>query len=189
VAAGQGANTPKESKSETQTNGTTTPVAVANGVDKDAQMGGISTAMEIDSATPSNAAAQPSQDTTTTTTSLPQDFTQYLNSSGDIPFIPWPTEETIRKGALASIQVLLDKGIDPTTFDPEKSAELEAERKRIAEEEDRMKEEQRAQMEEIRRGELERRASASGPAAAQHRTEPDRPKVFQLEEFDEDDSE
>lgn len=188
-AAGQGASTPKESKSETHTNGTTTPVAITNGVDKDIQMAGTANVMEIDSATPLDGGAQTSQDTTTSSTSLPQDFTQYLNSSAEIPFIPWPTEESIRKGALASIQVLLDQGTDPTTFDPEKSAELEAERKRIAEEEDRMKEEQKAQMEEINRREMERRTSTSGPAATQSRVEAERPKVFQLEEFDEDDSE
>ena len=177
--------TPKESKSEVQTNGTTIPVTITNGVDKDVQMGGTVTAMDIDGATPSNGAGQPSQETTTT--SLPQDYTQYLDSAAAIPFIPWPTEETIRRGALASIQVLLDKGIDPNTFDPEKGAELEAERKRIADEEDRLKEEQKLQIEENNRREMDRRVSIGGSTIAQNRPEPH--KVFQLDELDEDDSE
>jgi hypothetical protein len=187
VAAGQGTNTPKDSKSETHTNGTTTPVAAINGVDRDTQMSGISTTTEVDSGTPLNVAVQTSQDTTTSSTSLPQNFAQYLNPSAEIPFIPWPTEEAIRKGALASIQILLDQGNDPATFDPEKSAELEAERKRVAEEEDRVQEEHRAQMEEARRREIDRRASIAGPSGGASRGEQERPAVFQLEEFDEED--
>lgn len=189
-AAGQGSSTPKESKSETQTNSTTTPVTATNGVGTDIQMSGTGIVEPVDSATPSNGAVQTSQETNTSGTSLPQNMTEYLNSSAEIPFIPWPTQEAIRKGALASIQVLLDQGIDPATFDPERSAELEAERKRIAEEEDRVKEEQRARMEEeLRRRDIERRMSATGPAVTQaQRGEQGRPK-FQLDELDEDDSE
>lgn len=186
-AATQGTGTPKESKSETQTNGTTTPLPNAtNGVEKDTQMGGTSATVEAENAPQANGAAQTSEEATSGGTSLPQNFAQYLNPSADIPYIPWPSEETIRKGALASIQILLDKGLDPATFDPEKSAELEAERKRITEEEDRAKEEHRLQIEEARRKEMERRASASGPATAQ-RGEQEKPAVFQLEEFDEED--
>jgi len=183
VEGAPGTNTPKESKSETQTNGTTTPVAVTNGVDKDVQMNSDA-AMDIDSATPSGV-AQTSQDTMSSSISLPNNFSQWLNPLADLPFIPWPTEDAIRRGALASIQVLLDQGVDPATFDPEKSAELEAERKRIMEEEDRIRDEERARMEEERRRELERRMSAGGPVGGERREE--RPKVFQLETFDDDD--
>jgi len=100
-----------------------------------------------------------------------------------MPFVPWPTEEAIRKGALASIQVLLDQGVDPITFDPEKSAELEAERKRITEAEDAMREQERTEREEARRREMERRMSDSGPAPQREER-----KVFNLETFDDDDS-
>ena len=142
------------------------------------------TGMDRDSATP--AAAQ-SQNTTATSTSLPKGFTQFLNPLADAPFIPWPTEETIRRGALASIQVLLDQNIDPATFDPAKSAELEAERKRIAEEEDRAREEQKVKAEEERRKDMERRMSVSGNAATAAR-EQEKPGVFQLETFDDEES-
>jgi hypothetical protein len=171
-------STPKEGKAESQADETSTPAAMANGADRDTQMGG----MDRDSATP---AAIQSQNTTTTSTSLPEGFTQFLNPLADSPFIPWPTEETIRRGALASIQVLLDQNIDPATFDPAKSAELEAERKRIAEEEDRAREEQKAKAEEERRREMERRMSVSGNVAAAGR-EQEKPGVFQLETFDDD---
>ncbi|TVY60669.1 Mediator of RNA polymerase II transcription subunit, partial [Lachnellula suecica] len=150
------ANTPHEPKSGTQTNGTTTPIVGTNGVDKDS-------AMDIDSGTPV-ATSQISQVTNaSSSTSLPPDFSRWLNPPPEV-FIPWPSEETIRRGALASIQVLVDQGIDPATFDPEKSAELEAERKRIVDEEDRLREEEKVKMEEERRREMERRMSVSGGA-------------------------
>jgi hypothetical protein len=144
--------------------------------------------MDRDSATPAAAgAATQSQNTvTTTSTSLPEGFAQFLNPLADSPFIPWPTEETIRRGALASIQVLLDQNIDPATFDPAKSAELEAERKRIAEEEDRAREEQKVKAEEDRKREMERRMSVSGNAGAGAGREQEKPTVFQLETFDDD---
>lgn len=179
--------TPKDARAESQGDETSTPAAVSNGADRDIQMGG----MERDSATPAastSAIATQSQNTTTnvTSTSLPEGFTQFLNPLADSPFIPWPTEETIRRGALASIQVLLDQNIDPATFDPAKSAELEAERKRIAEEEDRAREEQKAKAENDRRREMERRMSVSGNATAGTGREQEKPGVFQLETFDDD---
>jgi hypothetical protein len=186
VEGTEATGTPKEVKAEIQAEDTSTPAAIPNGVEKDTQMSG--TAMDIDSATPTAAHSQTqmlSQNTAATNTSLPQDFSQFLNPLADSPFIPWPTEETIRRGALASIQVLLDQNIDPATFDPGKSAELEAERKRLAEEEDRAREEQKAKAEEERRREMERRMSVSGAAAAPGR-EQERPSVFQLETFDDD---
>ena len=141
--------------------------------------------MDIDSATPSAQAQPQGQALQTSQTSLPNDITQWLNPLADLPFQPWPSEESIRKGALASIQVLLDQGVDPATFDPEKSAELEAERKRIMDEEDRVRDEERERLEEERRREMERRMSVSGPLGGERREE--RLKVFELETFDDDD--
>lgn len=138
--------------------------------------------MELDSGTPA-ALQQASQ--AVTTTSLPVEYTHWLNPPPDM-FIPWPSEETIRRGALSSIQVLVDQGVDPATFDPAKSAELEAERKRIVEEEDRLREEEKARMEEERRKEVERRMSVTGaPPTAGLRQE--KAAAFQLETFDDDD--
>jgi hypothetical protein len=106
--------------------------------------------------------------------------------------VPWPTEETIRRGALASIQVLLDQGQDPAEFDPERSAELERERKRLEEEAERRKEEEveleRVRREERMREEVARRESAAAQGV-QGRTE-EKPKVFMgldlLDDEDED---
>jgi Vitamin-D-receptor interacting Mediator subunit 4 len=179
---GDWTGTPKESKSETQTNGTTTPVTATNGVDSQTHLG---TAMEIDGVTPAAAATQTQTNTQTSEATTVKTNTamwsRYLNPA-DAPFMPWPSEETIRRGALASIQILVDQGIDPATFDPEKSAELEAERKRVEEEQEALREQERARLEEERRREMERRMSVSG--VPERREEPQ--KVFQLETFDDD---
>ena len=55
---------------------------------------------------------------------------------------------------MASIQILVDQGVDLSTFDPERSAELEAERKRVEEDQERLREQERARLEEERRREL-----------------------------------
>lgn len=125
-------------------------------------------------------------------TSLPPQIAEWLNPHNSAPgFVPWPTEETIRRGALASIQVLIDQGEDPATFDPERSAELEASRKRLEEEAERAKEEQqeaeRARQEQRMREEHARREAMG---AAGQRVE-EKPKVFTgldlLDDMDDDD--
>jgi hypothetical protein len=134
---------------EIKTNGTTTPV-VTNGAVGGLNSGEAGTTTPIDAENP---------------IALPAAVSEWLNPlSGGPPFVPWPTEEKIRQGALASIQVLLDQGVDPATFDPERSAELEAERKRLEVEAEARKAEQeaeRARLEEERREEMRRRQSVS----------------------------
>ncbi|KAG6031184.1 hypothetical protein E4U41_007658 [Claviceps citrina] len=86
---------------------------------------------------------QPTQQTTATTnTSLPEGMSQYLNPLSGQLFFPWPSEDKIRSGALASYQMLLEQGIDPKGHDPA----TEEERKR-KEEEERKAEEERQQAE------------------------------------------
>jgi hypothetical protein len=167
-----GTNTPKESKSGTQTNGTSTPM---NGMEKDRD-----TQMDIDSGTPAPAPAPAPATQQTNNTSLPTEYSHWLNHP-PTTFLPWPNEETIRRGALASIQILVDTGVDPADFDPAKSAELEVERKRIVEE-DRLREEEKGRLERER--EVERRMSVSGGSGELRREE--KAKAFQLETFDDD---
>ncbi|KAH6608434.1 mediator of rna polymerase ii transcription subunit 4 [Trichoderma cornu-damae] len=89
-------------------------------------------------------------------TSLPESMSHYLNPLSGQLFFPWPTEDKIRSGALASNQILLEQGIDPRGYDPV----AEEDRKRREEEERREKEEQekqeRAQREKKARDEMER---------------------------------
>lgn len=47
--------------------------------------------------------------------SLDQNEVQWLDPLKQIPFVPWPSEEIIRQGALAQIQVMLEQGIDPNS--------------------------------------------------------------------------
>ncbi|KAI1775485.1 hypothetical protein F4818DRAFT_416678 [Hypoxylon cercidicola] len=85
-----------------------------------------------------------------TTTQLPEDLQMQLNPYTSFSFAPWPNEEQIRKGALASLSFLADQGIDPENYDPE----AEKQRKEREEEEARMREEK----ERAEREERERRA-------------------------------
>lgn len=167
-------NTPKEAKIEMNTNGTGTPMLAANGLEQS------TSAMTIDGGTPANAQASQA-----TTTSLPNEISQWLNPTADLPFIPWPNEESIRRGALAVLQDLQDRGIDPASYDPAKIAEQGEERRRAAEEEEKQREEKARAVEEARRLEMERRASDRQIPTGEGRRE--EPKVFELETFDEDD--
>jgi hypothetical protein len=161
-----------------KTNGTTTPV-VTNGAIGGLNSGEGGTATPVDVENP---------------TALPAVISEWLNPlSGGPPFVPWPTEETIRRGALASIQVLLDQGVDPATFDPEKSAELEADRKRLELEAETRKAEQeaeKARLEEERREEMRRRQSVSAGLMTSAPQRDEQPAVFTgldiLEDMDED---
>jgi hypothetical protein len=168
--------TPEPEGTGTHTNGTITPTAPSNGATVNATEP-LATPIQFN----------------TDKTSLPPQIAEWLNPHATAPsFVPWPTEETIRRGALASIQVLLDQGEDPATFDPERSAELEAVRKRLEEEADRIKEEQqeaeRARQEQRMREDHARKESMGG--AISQKSE-EKPKVFTgldlLDDMDEDD--
>jgi hypothetical protein len=74
---------------------------------------------------------------------------------------------------------LVGAGVDPWTFDPSRSGELEAERQRL-EEEDAKTKADIAMVEEERR-----RVSVANQGGSGERRE-EAPKVFQLETFDND---
>lgn len=128
-------------------------------------------------------------------TALPPHLAEWLNPlAQSAEFTPWPSEETIRRGALAQIQVLLDEGKDPATWDPEKAAQEEEERKRQEEEWERKQEGERqaniAKMEQAARDRTEARAKAQaegGPAAAAPQRE-EKKAYTGLDELDDDDS-
>ena len=74
----------------------------------------------------SNAVAQGSTSTPTDgegkgqgigVSSLGQNEVEWLDPLNQIPFVPWPSEEVIKRGALAQIQVMLEQGIDPASVD------------------------------------------------------------------------
>lgn len=44
---------------------------------------------------------------------LGQGEVAWLDPLNQIPFVPWPSEEVIKRGALAQIQVMLEQGINP----------------------------------------------------------------------------
>ncbi|KAL6872843.1 vitamin-D-receptor interacting mediator subunit 4 domain-containing protein [Trichoderma novae-zelandiae] len=85
-------------------------------------------------------------------TSLPDNMNQFLNPLSGQLFFPWPLEDKIRSGALASNQILLEQGIDPRGYDPV----AEEDRKRKEEEERKEKEEKEKQERAEREREAER---------------------------------
>ncbi|KAL8864686.1 MAG: hypothetical protein Q9174_007259 [Haloplaca sp. 1 TL-2023] len=48
--------------------------------------------------------------------SLDQVEKQWLNPLDHSPFVPWPTEEVIKRGALGQIQVMVEQGKDPQSI-------------------------------------------------------------------------
>lgn len=89
---------------------------------------------------------QTQQSATNTNISLPEGMSQYLNPLSGQLFFPWPLEDKVRMGALASNQLLAEQGIDPKGYDPV----LEEDRKRKEEEDRKEKEEQEAREREER---------------------------------------
>lgn len=89
------------------------------------------------------------QTATSANTTLPEQMSQYLNPLSGQVFFPWPLEDKIRSGALASIQILAEQGIDPKGFDP-----VEEEERKRKEEEERKEREER---ERVEREEKERK--------------------------------
>ncbi|EFY90009.1 Mediator of RNA polymerase II transcription subunit 4 [Metarhizium acridum CQMa 102] len=101
--------------------------------------------------TPQLTAEQPTQQPAANlNTSLPEGMSQYLNPLSGQLFFPWPLEDKIRSGSLASYQVLVEQGIDPKGYDPA----TEEERRLKEEEERKAKEEQEKAERESREKQL-----------------------------------
>ncbi|KAK9435638.1 mediator of RNA polymerase II transcription subunit 4 [Metarhizium brunneum] len=101
--------------------------------------------------TPQLTAEQPTQPPAANlNTSLPEGMSQYLNPLSGQLFFPWPLEDKIRSGSLASYQVLVEQDIDPKGYDPA----TEEERRLKEEEERRAKEEQEKAEREAREKQL-----------------------------------
>lgn len=95
------------------------------------------------------------------TASLEDIERKWLDPLTQIPFVPWVNEETIKRGALAEIQNMVERGDDPVNVGAERS-------------------EEKAEMMEIAKGEdaagREGGVSADGEMGIQRREE--KPKVF-----------
>ncbi|VUC33360.1 unnamed protein product [Clonostachys rosea] len=147
--------------------------------------------------TPMQSQVQPSQQTSTLTT-LPDAYSDYLNPLSGQPFYPWPQEHQIRGGALASNQLLSEQGIDPKGYDPvevENRKQKEEEERRAKEEQEKQEHQKRLEEErerQLRQQEEWRRNTAAGSSPTQS-TQPNAPPVkkqFQfssLDDLDDDD--
>ncbi|KAI1739486.1 vitamin-D-receptor interacting mediator subunit 4-domain-containing protein [Xylaria scruposa] len=158
-------------------------------------------------------ASQPTTTTTTITTTggtdLPETLATFLNPHSAYTFVPWPSEEQVRHGAIASLAYMAEQGIEAEGYDPEAEKarqEREDEERRAAEDRERaeredrerhMREEQaraRAEREKIREKEQQeawRRASVtvgaatagSGAAAAAAAAPPAQPQTQPKAQF------
>ncbi|XXG99462.1 glucosyltransferase [Hypoxylon texense] len=159
----------------TETAATTPAGGTPNGAQSQpAQANGVQ--QQDSSAQPQQSAAVTTTDggSTSATVQLPEDLQAQMNPYTSFSFAPWPSEEQVRKGALASLAFLADQGIDPENYDPE----AEKLRKEREEEERRAREER----EREEREERERRAREEQQArrAEQERQERERERVEAL---------
>ncbi|KAH6895661.1 vitamin-D-receptor interacting mediator subunit 4-domain-containing protein [Thelonectria olida] len=140
-------------------------------------------------------------------TVLPEGMAQYLNPLSGQIFFPWPLEDKIRAGSLASNQVLSESGIEPKGYDPvaeEERKQREEEERKEKEEKERIEQEEKEKRLREERRERERqrerdqeawrRASivggASGQPGAGKSTASSATKQFQftnLDDLDDDD--
>lgn len=131
TSTGEAVNTPNTTAAPTPVAGGSTPNpnAASNGAPTPAgQSQSQSQGQQGGTQTTANSGA----------TALPEEWTQFLDPLTGHAFLPWATEDKIRVGALASIQNLVEEGIDPRGYDP---AEEEARRQR--EEQERREQEER----------------------------------------------
>ncbi|KAI0597417.1 vitamin-D-receptor interacting mediator subunit 4-domain-containing protein [Biscogniauxia sp. FL1348] len=89
-----------------------------------------------------------SQQTATTSTTLPEHLNAHLNPHTGVEFVSWPSEEQVRKGAIASLAFIAEQGIDAENYDPE---EEKARREREEEERRALEERERAEREDRER--------------------------------------
>ncbi|KAI1083690.1 hypothetical protein F5B20DRAFT_416717 [Whalleya microplaca] len=165
------------------------PAGATNGTPSDSQPkaenGTTETAATTPGETPNGTQSQPtgeipasaiqqalepaSQQTATSSgTTLPEHLNAHLNPNLGLEFIPWPNEEQVRKGAIASIAYIAEQGIDPENYDPaEEKARKEREEEERQQEKERERLKQEADMQK-RREEEQRRHAARQKAAAEN---------------------
>ncbi|KAK8154852.1 vitamin-D-receptor interacting mediator subunit 4-domain-containing protein [Phyllosticta citrichinensis] len=107
-----------------------------------------------------------------TMAALSQEQKAWLAGLSNLQFVPWPTDDKIKLGALGQIQAMVEQGKDPTTV---LSIEEQEERAKKAAEE----EEERRTEEEKRKAEAEQRRRESQPSAPNRgEAQGEQPAVF-----------
>ncbi|KAI1185545.1 vitamin-D-receptor interacting mediator subunit 4-domain-containing protein [Nemania serpens] len=81
-------------------------------------------------------------------TELPEPLASFLNPHSAYTFVPWPSEEQVRQGAVASLAYLAEQGTETEGYDPEAE---KARKKAREDEEARMRDEEGREREERER--------------------------------------
>lgn len=119
-----------------------TPAATPNGIQS--VPGGATPAATAQTAHPLDPSAQDSA--RDAEKHLPGHIVDHIRSTVQTQFVPWPNEDNVRQGCLASMAILMEKGIDPEDYDPEAEKlrkEREEQERREAEERERIEREER----------------------------------------------
>ncbi|KAK3985650.1 putative mediator of RNA polymerase II transcription subunit 4 [Cladorrhinum sp. PSN332] len=87
---------------------------------------------------------------------LPAHLAPHLNPYEYKKFVPWPTMEQIRSGALMKVQDLVNRGIDPRNYDPEEEERKKKEEEQARKEADEKARQEREEHEQRAREEKER---------------------------------
>lgn len=196
ASTGEAAGTPNTTAAQTPAPGGATP-AGANGAARSPPPAGQQVAVQVQQQAPNG-------------TALPEVWDRFLDPLTDTTFQPWPTEDKIRGGALASLEELMVQGIDPRGFDPaeEEARRLREEEERRVQEEkearereenlrkmreeqaritrERQQERERAQQEAMRRGSMGGPAFGAGGGPSPTTGAPAR-NQFQFMNLDDDD--
>ncbi|KAI3318728.1 hypothetical protein HD806DRAFT_310382 [Xylariaceae sp. AK1471] len=153
----------KGEASATETAATTPAAGTPNGTTQPAASTPQPLSLSTPAANGSFEASQQTNNTTGTGTDLPEPLATWLNPHSAYTFVPWPSEEQVRHGAIASLAYIMEQGIEAEGYDPE----VEKARKEREEEE-------RKQVEERERAEREERERRLREEQARMRAERER---------------
>ncbi|KAH0556061.1 hypothetical protein GP486_006000 [Trichoglossum hirsutum] len=101
--------------------------------------------------------------------SLENEEVLWLDPESQMLFVPWPTEETIRRGALSQVQFMMEKDLDPSTQVSLQEQEVAAREKEKLEEEKRKAKEREAAAAAARRQSSALGAPVQGESERQQR--------------------
>lgn len=133
-------------------NGSNADTVVASGLETAATTPGIASTPAATPGPPANASQQSLEQTAAQLSAesaerhLPGHIVEHIKSTIQTQFVPWPNEDNVRHGSLASMAILMEKGIDPEDYDPEEEKlrkEREEQERREQEERERTEREER----------------------------------------------
>ncbi|KAH0533991.1 hypothetical protein FGG08_007403 [Glutinoglossum americanum] len=118
--------------------------------------------------------------------SLENEEVLWLDPESQMPFVPWPSEETIRRGALSQIQFMVEQDLDPSAQANLQEQEAAARDKEKLEEEDKKR---KAKEREAAAATARKHSSAVGaaPAQGEQNRQQQQPALWGIDLYDPED--